>query len=56
MEGKNKKDLEWRFDLDDTQVNNFKGLVGLIVILHVIPNLKCELGNDEKKFVEVCYN
>ena len=56
MESGNKKDLEWKFDADFTQVVFFKELVGLIAMLHVIPNLNSKLDDNEKKFVETCYN
>lgn len=56
MESGSKTDLEWKFDVDFTCVRNFKELVGLIVISHVIPNLNSKLDDNEKKFVEACYN
>ena len=51
----NKTDLEWNFESDDTQVNSFEKLVGLIILLYVIPNLNSKLGDAEKKFIEACF-
>ena len=56
MESGNKKDLEWKFDVDGTQVASFKELVGLIVISRIVPNLNSKLDDNERKFVEACYN
>ena len=55
------KDLEWKFDVDSTQVTCFEELIGLIVMLHVIQNLNSQLDKKEQKFVkrvfdEFCYD
>ena len=56
MESENKKDSEWKFDVDGICVRNFKELVGLIVISRIVPNLNSKLDDNERKFVEACYN